>query len=86
MWTYTNSTSVNFRFTSQEDYWDGDWYGFKLMIKCMTGSTMNKGKFIVAVPEKMTYSESFERCDRLGLQMALPVTSEEQSFINSVTD
>ena len=56
------------------------------MIKCMTGSTMDKGKFIVAVPEKMKYSESFERCDRLGLQMSLPVTSEEQSFINSLTD
>ena len=67
-------------------YWDRNWYGFKLMIKCMAGSTMDKGKFIVAVPEKMKYSESFERCDRLGLQICLPSTSEEQIFMNSLTD
>ena len=38
------------------------------MFKCMSGFTTEKGKFIMPLQEKLSYSSSFDRCDSLGFR------------------
>ena len=49
----------------------------------MTGFTTRNGKFLKPLSEKQTYSKTGERCERLGLQIQLPKSLEEQIFIDS---
>lgn len=58
-------------------------FGFEIMFKCMTGFTTTNGKFLKPLSEKLTYSKSGGRCERLGLQIQLPKSLEEQIFIDS---
>ena len=51
----------------------------------MPGFTTESGKFIMPLSEKMTYANSADRCDGLGLQIHLPQTKTEQAFVNSLT-
>ena len=51
----------------------------------MPGFTTESGKFIMPLSEKMTYADSANRCDGLGLQIHLPQTQTEQVFVNSLT-
>ena len=89
IWTYTNNTETKLwreiQYESMRYIGDAT-YGFKIIFKCMTGSTIKSGKFILPISKKMTYSKATERCERLGLQVSLPVSSEEQAFINSLSD
>ena len=59
-------------------------FGFKIMFKCMTGYTTANGKFLKSLSEKITYSKSGGRCERLGLQVQLPKSHEEQIFIDTI--
>ena len=39
-------------------------YGtFEVMFKCMSGFTSETGKFIMPVKDKLTYTDSMNRCD-----------------------
>ena len=53
------------------------------MFKCMAGYVTNKGKFLKPLSEKLTYFNSRERCEGLGLQIQLPHDHEEEIFIGS---
>ena len=46
-------------------------YGFEVVFKCMSGFTTETGKFIMPVKEKLTYIDSFNRCDRLDSKFFL---------------
>ena len=59
-------------------------FGFKIMFKCMTGYKTANGKFLKSLSEKLTYSRSGGRCERLGLQVQLPKSHEEQIFIDTI--
>ena len=39
---------------------------FKIMFKCMSGFTTENGKYILPLEEKLSYDNSFDRCDRFG--------------------
>ena len=38
------------------------------MFKCMSGFTTDNGKFIMALPEKLSYDNSIDRCERFGFK------------------
>ena len=40
----------------------------RIQFKCMSGFTTDNGKFIMPLQEKLSYSKSFDHCDRLGFQ------------------
>ena len=44
-----------------------NWADFEIMFKCMSGFTTENGKFIMPLKEKLSYENSFDRCDRFGL-------------------
>ena len=44
-----------------------DFFGFEIILKCMSGSTTEYGKFIMPLSEKLTYPDSSDRCDSQGL-------------------
>ena len=39
---------------------------FEIMFKCMSGFTTEVGKFIMPLEEKLSFENSFDRCDRFG--------------------
>ena len=39
---------------------------FEIMFKCMSGFTTENGKYILPLEEKLSYDNSFDRCDRFG--------------------
>ena len=41
---------------------------FKIMFKCMSGYTTERGKFIMPVQEKLSYDNSFGRCESFGFR------------------
>ena len=41
---------------------------FKIMFKCMSGYTTERGKFIMPVQEKLSYDNSFGRCESFGFK------------------
>ena len=45
-----------------------DFFGFEIIFKCMSGSTTENGKFIMPLSEKLTYSDSSDRCDSKGFK------------------
>ena len=41
-------------------------FKFEIMFKCLSGFTTENGKFIMPLKEKLSYEDSFDRCDRFG--------------------
>ena len=39
---------------------------FEIMFKCMSAITTKDAKFIMPLQEKMSYDDSFDKCDRFG--------------------
>ena len=59
----------------------------KIQFKCMSGFTTETGKFVMPLQEKLSYSNSFDHCDRLGFQNSFllldPIKNEiYHSYIN----
>ena len=44
---------------------------FKIIFKCMTGATTDNGKFIMPLEEKLSYDDSFDRCESEGFSLIL---------------
>ena len=52
-------------------------------VQCLDGIFLPSGKFVHAVPDvKMTYNEASSMCDKLGLDLVLPETARENTYIN----
>ena len=43
-------------------------YANEIMFKCMSGFTTENGKFIMFLEEKLSYGNSFDRCDSFGFK------------------
>ena len=60
----TPKTVKNLSFKSY-DFLNG-FADFEIMFKCMSGFTTENGKYILPLEEKLSYDNSFDRCDRFG--------------------
>ena len=42
-----------------------NFYGYKMMFKCLAGTITESGKFLMSLNDKLTKEESYHRCDRI---------------------
>ena len=65
--------------TSQISFGNAGTY-IDVHFRCLSGSILESGKFILFKKTKMKFSEAEEFCDNLGLQLPIPESIAEASF------
>ena len=66
IWMYTNSTEVFLNYSLVLVAGVDSGVGFEIRFKCMSGFANENAKFIMPLPKKLSYFDSFSNCDNHG--------------------